>query len=261
MLLIMVGNIYSEIQKANEFSMLRMTFSLLIAICLLSACSSTMSNKNGSDNEKGFLSASFALTELDQETKGYGLYTYVIFGAKLEEHGNLSDAATARLESLLEAVDASTLPSSTLDKTKINNAEINLFCIPVKSAKKIANLDNYNSDLALLYRDIAIGALNQDVTFLNKFSTSPGPFLVSSLQPLNQVRTPQPVLFADLSSTNPVAMKELVVAYKQKISTGVTAKSAQVFDPLKLRILSLILDADKNISFMKDAVAKWTTSN
>ncbi|WP_411727025.1 hypothetical protein [Methyloglobulus sp.] len=242
--------------------MLRITSYLSLLIVFISACTSTgITYTRVPDEEKGLLSASFDMTKLNEEPKGYGLYTYVIFGSKLEEHKDSApDIASTRLESLLEAIDLTILPRDALDKAKIPNSEINLFCIPVKIAKKLANLENYNSDLALLYRDIAIGTLKNEVTFQNKFSTSVGPFLVSTLQPLNQVRTPQPVLFADLSSTNPSAMKELVAAYKQKSSSGVSANDPQKFEPLKLRILSLILDADKNIKLMKSAVAAWTPS-
>ncbi len=236
--------------------MLRTIFCLPLLIAFIPGCILTSIDAKVPDEEKGLVSASFAMTKLDEEPKGYGLYTYVIYGVKLGEHGESTpDISSSRLESLLEAIYLSTNSSDTLDKSNIPDVETNLFCIPVKAAKKPANLENYNSSLALLYRDIAIGALKSEVAFQNKFATNAGPFLVSTLQPLNQVRTPQPVLFSDLSYTNPSAMKELVAAYKQKVGEGVTANDPQVFDPLKIRILSLILDADKNIKLIKNAVA------
>ena len=214
-----------------------------------------------SDSEKGLTSASFPLIQLDGEPNGYGLYTYVIFGSKISENTNFDvDQASKRLNALLEAIDLSAITYEALDKANIPHSQINLFCIPVKKSNKLADLDNFNSELSLLYREIATGALKEDEAFLNKFAITAGPFLVSTQQPLNKVRTPQAVLFADLTSTNISAMKEVVTAYKQKVNDAVSEKGTNKFDPIKLRILSLILDADKNIKLMKDAVADWKTA-
>ena len=207
---------------------------------------------HASDSEKGLTSASFPLIQLDGEPNGYGLYTYVIFGSKISENTNF--------DVLVEAIDLSAITYEALDKANIPHSQINLFCIPVKKSNKLADLDNFNSELSLLYREIATGALKEDEAFLNKFSTTAGPFLVSTQQPLNKVRKPQAVLFADLSSINPSAMKEVVTAYKQKVNDAVAENGTIKFDPIKLRILSLILDADKNIKLMKDAVAEWKTA-
>ena len=245
--------------------MLRILFFLPMLFIFLSSCqlNKPMAEPLGSlpkdgDREKGLISRSFPLTRLDEETKGYGLYTYVIFGAKqLDNESPEADPAVKRLGALLEAIDYSQLISDPQTETTIPHSQINLFCIPIKKSNKTANLDNYNAELSLLYRDIAIGALKKETAFLAKFSTSPGPFLVSTQQPLNQVREPQTVLFADLSTTNPLAMREVVSAYKQKVDEAVVSNTTLKFDPIKLRILTLILDADKNIKIMKDAVAAW----
>ena len=64
------------------------------------------------------------------------------------------------------------------------------------------------------------------------------------------------MLFSDLSATNPAAMREVVAAYKQRISQGALDK-AEAFQPLRLALLNLILDANANVKFVREAVAAW----
>jgi hypothetical protein len=64
------------------------------------------------------------------------------------------------------------------------------------------------------------------------------------------------MLFADLSATNPAAMGEVVAVYKQRLSQQVLDQ-AEAFQPMRLILLNLILDADNNLKFVKDAVAAW----
>lgn len=57
-------------KNLTSIPMLRMIFFSLICISLPSACGVSNITKDGMDHDKGFLSASFAMTKLDQEAKG-----------------------------------------------------------------------------------------------------------------------------------------------------------------------------------------------
>lgn len=63
--------------------------------------------------------------------------------------------------------------------------EINLFYIPVKDTARRPTLDSYNSTLATAYLSVARGGIAADRRFAPKIDTGEGPFLISSLRPLN----------------------------------------------------------------------------
>lgn len=157
---------------------------------------------------------------------------------------------------MLEAIESSTSTAADLDLALIPKEETNLFNVPAKSAGARPALENYHSELALIYRDMALGALDGNDKFGRLLSSGAGPFLISTLRPLNQVRSPEPLLFADLSAHNPAALREVVAAYKQRINRSAPGK-LESFDPLRLALLTLILDADDHVTLIKNAVADW----
>lgn len=201
--------------------------------------------------------ATSLLTRVDGEPADYGLYTYALFGYRVGAgSAPLPDGVRQRYAALLAAIAGSTAAAGDLEAAKIPRIEINLFCLPVSSAARPLNLENYSSDLAFKYRAIASRGVAADKSFFKKLSTGPGPFLISSLVPLNRQRTPGPMLFANLAGHNPAAMREVIAAYKRRIHQGLDDR-AERFHPLRLALLSLILDADDNVKFVKDAVAGW----
>ncbi len=58
------------------------------------------------------------------------------------------------------------------------------------------------------------------------------------------------MLYADLSKTNPAAMKEIVSTYKCYV-TEETNNEAGVLKPLRLSLLNVILNADNNLKITK----------
>jgi peptidoglycan-associated lipoprotein len=199
------------------------------------------------------------LTKFDGERQGYGMYTYVLFGRKVGRNAPaLPEDVANRYRALLEAIESSTGPADLLKMAEVPKKKTNLFCVLGRRADPNSRLtlDNYNSDLATMYRIVAQGGIAADTGFSQRLATGPGPFLISSLQPLNQVRTPGPMLFSDLSATNPAAMREVVAAYKQRLSNAALDR-AETFQPLRLALLNLILDADDYVRLVKDAVAAW----
>lgn len=197
------------------------------------------------------------LLQIDGERPGYGLYTYVLFGRKVgADAPSLPHDVAQRYQALLEAIESSTSTAGDLEAAFIPKEETNLFNIPAKSADARPALDSYHSGLALTYRSLALGALRGHDKFGRLLSGGAGPFLISTLRPLNQVRSPEPLLFADLSAHNPAAMRELVAAYKQRINRSAPGK-LELFEPLRLALLTLILDANDHVTLIKDAVADW----
>lgn len=185
------------------------------------------------------------------------MYTYVLFGRKVGgDAPNLADDVAERYQALLEAIESTTPAESTLEAAKIPREETNLFCIPAKVSGGRPTVENYNSDLAFTYRSVAVGGVAKDERFSKKLAGNAGPFLVSTLHPLNQVGSPGPMLFAHLSSHNPAAMREVINRYKQRVARGLPDAS-ESFSSLRLAILNLIVDADDNIKLVKDAMAAW----
>jgi hypothetical protein len=197
------------------------------------------------------------ITRLDGEHQGYGMYTYVLFGNRVgEDAPTLAREVVQRYVSLLEAIESSISSAAALEEAKVPEQRINVFCIPSKLAYRRPTLDNYNSDLALTYRSVAMGGFISNEKFLRRLSTAPGPFLISTLHPLNQIRRPEPMLLADLSAHNPKAMREVVAMYKERLDFFVP-EYVELFEPLRLELLTLILDADENVTLVREAVSAW----
>ncbi|MDP1708348.1 MAG: hypothetical protein Q8L89_04710 [Gammaproteobacteria bacterium] len=197
------------------------------------------------------------LAAFDSERPGYAVYTYVLFGRRVGAQApSLSHDVAQRYQALLAAIESSTSTASELEAANIPKDETNLFNIPAISTDAPPTLDNYASGLALQYRSMALGAFRDEDKFRGMLSHGAGPFLISVLRPLNQVRSPEPLLFADLSAHNPAAMREVVAAYKQRINRSLPDR-VESFESLRLDLLTLILDADNHVKLVKDAVADW----
>jgi hypothetical protein len=197
------------------------------------------------------------IIDIDNEPCGYGMYTYVLFGSRVYENGStLPDEVVQRYQSLLAAIESSTATAATLEEANASRSQTNLFCIPAMSSSKRPILANYNFDVAFKFRSVAMGGSVSMDRHLARFSTAPGPFLISSLHPLNQIRSPEPMLLADLSRHNPEAMREVISAYKERLNLSVPER-VEIFEPFLLKLLTLILDADQNVMLVREAVAAW----
>jgi hypothetical protein len=194
------------------------------------------------------------LTRMSSEEKGFGMYTYVLFGRKLKPIARLERETLDRYESLLNAIHVSTL--STAEGGDFDKAETNVFLIPVKAEVTEPTRYNYNDILSL--RCIALSsAMVRDVapTLSDRLATGEGPFLISTQEPLGEMKKERVVLlYADLSTTNSAAMAEIVGAYKRRIGKGI--HSIERFRSLRLALLDFILDADDNIKIVKTALAQ-----
>lgn len=165
-------------------------------------------------------------TATKAESKGYGAYTYVLFGRRLGS--KLAPQVKQRYAALLDAVIASTPHRTEMDPKKPHD-RINLFCIPGKTAweeglkaldegdDKFPALDNYASSLALSVLSTAGSGAVSSLEILEVIGNSPGPFLLTAVQPISQTKSDSPLLFVDLSRFPPSTYADLVTAYKRAL--------------------------------------------
>ncbi|GAB4279655.1 MAG: hypothetical protein Kow0092_35400 [Deferrisomatales bacterium] len=195
------------------------------------------------------------LTEMGGEEPGYGMYTYVLFARRVRTPG-LDPDIRSRYESLLSALAASTLSAG--EAVGLPRAETNVFLVPARARGKQPSLANYDEVLSLRYLAV-LGRLlrGADEELARRLGTRPGPFLISTLRPAAALTTGEgTVLYADLSTTNPGAMAEVVSAYKRRVGAEHLA-GVERFAPFRLALLNLVLNADDNVRLVRTAVAEW----
>lgn len=165
-------------------------------------------------------------TATTNESKGYGAYTYVLFGRRVGSQ--LAPQVKLNYAALLNAIIAST-PHISEVSPEIPHDKLNLFCIPGKTAwkeglaaldessDKLSALDNYASSLAFSTLSTAGSGAVRSREILDVIQDSPGPFLLTTLQPLRLVKSDSPMLFVDLSRFLPETYTDLVTAYKRAL--------------------------------------------
>ena len=195
-----------------------------------------------------------SLTDMHAEEKGYGMYTYVLFGRRLKSARGINAGTLARYESLLQAIYISTLSA---DEVKNHEkASTNILLIPVASEVGEPNRNNYNIQVSLKYLSFFSSRIKATAPKVSDRLSEKraGPFLITTMQPIEDLDNNRlTMLYADLSTTNPAAMEEIVSAYKQKVEKGIGQIDS--FRSLRLAILDLILDADDNIKIVQTAIA------
>src|SRR4029077_5471003 len=137
--------------------------------------------------------------------------------------------------------------ASQAERSTIPRKQTNLFCIPVTDQSATVSLKNYYWILALSYRDMAVGKVAR---FREQLTTRPGPFLISTLVPMPEVTSGSPILFADLSVSHPLAMKQIVATYESRIIER-PLRGDEAFSPLKLKLLSGAYIASDGIALAK----------
>ena len=228
-----------------------------MSLALLACAQPPSGTRQGGNGTPPRLHAWELLTEMDSEKADFALYTYVLFGRRLDSQARIESDTRERYQSLLDAIVASTLRTSEIDK--LPKEETNIFYIPAIAAGKKPSLNNYNAILSMRYVRI-FGQLvkNNNPDLSARLTTNPGPFLISTLMPIGEIGTDQTdLLYTDLSTTNPAAMAEIVSAYKQRITSS-SVNRVENFWPLRLALLNIVLNADDNVKLVKAALAEWT---
>ena len=205
---------------------------------------------------------------LNDVAPGYAMYTYVLTGVRLDRIREGSNVLS-RMKALLDAIETTTATSHELQESGAPIEETNLFCIPATARTKSSassgararssrapiqdeiDLKQYNSALAVIYLSLASQRITDEAA--RRHLSGEGPFLVSFLKPIEKVTGGASVLLTDLSATNSKAMSTVVDAYKQRISTALT--ETQVFNPIKLQLLNIILNSDEYVRIEQVAIA------
>ncbi len=187
-----------------------------------------------------------ALRQEGDEKHGYGMYTYVLFGWKIDNPANDPETAE-RYKKLLDAITSKT-PNLSTGKD-LNKKEVNLFCIPSKKDYKDGkfNLEHYNFNIAqrIILRFAAM--IKDHKRMFERITTRSGPFLITIAHPLDSYTEGHfPLLYADLSESNPAAILETVMTYKKYIISK-KIDTEEEFHPIKLILLNFILDTNRNL--------------
>jgi hypothetical protein len=195
----------------------------------------------------------------------YAIYTYVIFPRIIGNDPSGIDAEVRqRYESLLHAIVALSHAAGDLDLAGAAKDETNIFLIPAMQPSANSSLENYNWQLALQYlvsaEDIIARAPEDNDKwrrFAQEIAIEPGPFLVSTPVPMDQLGANSAVLIADLSKYQAGAMEQFVAEYEKRVASGVSDSDAVVlFNPLKVRLLSAAENANGSIEVELVALAK-----
>ena len=197
------------------------------------------------------------LTSLNTEKTGYGMYTYVLFGRRLEQRGLIDSTTLERYNNILSAIHVATTPKNVSESMP---KETNIFYIPAKKhgEVKAVSLSGYNSTLSMKFISNLAKLIRNNRALVLRFTSRPGPFLISTFDPAGKITSQDaPFLYADLSETNPDAMKEVIKAYKLRIS-GEQINEVTKFSFFRLKLLNFILNADDNLTIVKAALADWS---
>jgi hypothetical protein len=217
--------------------------SLVIATLLMGGCFGGKTAKVVGDQIPMY-HAWDTLTSLGGEEVGYALYTYVI----IDGNTNIKTEGGRRNEALLSAIveavaDPGEAVRSPGNPTGVVRQECNVFYIPM--TEKI--LPQFASPLALYNLPLAQQLVERFVRYmqreedLSKRLQYSSPFLVSVPVPLpGMSNRATKLMIADLSSTRPKDMGQVVAAFRQQQNADVS-DDVDRFRLIRLALLGGIL--------------------
>jgi len=185
------------------------------------------------------------LSKANTEPLGYAMYTYV-----LVRRSKGTPISRDKYNILINIIMNSTSPLNNQSTLGYNKSLYNLFLIP-------SNNNHLNDELSKsILTSISVSIQNEKLN--NLFNNNPGPFLISTLEPISDEYFSKELdlLYVDLTKTNIDALPEIVSAYKKYLVSD-SIKGVEQFSSLKLTLLNLILDADDSINIVKVAYAGW----
>ncbi len=178
---------------------------------------------------------------------GYGIYTYILFGAGFDD-GGAPNLETYR--ELLRVIETYVLASDGVDA--IPRAQAHSFLVPVHAAHVGESLlEQTGPELSAngrkAYAVYLEGRGQRELA--RRLLTRPGPFLVSSLEPrLIPSEGSAPRLVVDLSAVGPEYMYSVVDAFDRAIPAGQVGVPESL-QPIRTRLMALFPDpilADDN---------------
>ena len=166
---------------------------------------------------------------------GYGLYTYVIAGSDI----SVSPQAFATYRELLRVIETYVLAARDGGGP---DPSAHTFLVPVRPERHGAALvDQTGPELSAPMGEALVRYLGGRgrADLVRRLETSPGPFLVTSLEPsLTPREQGAPQLLVDLGSVGPAYMYSVVDAYDRPIPAGETGRQASL-DAVRGRLLDL----------------------
>jgi hypothetical protein len=173
------------------------------------------------------------LTKARGERRGYGMYTYVLFGRDVGRSSRpIGQDISQRYRRLLKAIESASESTSEAGRPTL---ETNLFCIPALSRNGALTLANYNSKLSSIYRNDLTQRVRSEST-RSKLLGSSGPFLVSIVRPLTRTPVGSDMLVFDLASMNAEDMDHVVDFYEQRVAKK-GASDFDLFDHMQLELI------------------------
>jgi hypothetical protein len=237
----------NKVNSKNRSKKLHCTLLMLTVIILMTACQSYYLVAPPPPRYHTWS----ILTSQSAEQPGYAMYTYILFGRRT---AMLDDETRERYQSLLDGI-VSMMPP-VIAPQGFPKEESNIFLIPYSDKPSMPLLlSKYNSDLAMNCIARLRTGMHRNPDIAIRFGSRPGPFLVSAYQPLGNKQASIAMLYADLSDTEPVAMREFIAAYKARIERK-SVDEIERFKSFRLVLLGLIIDADRNLQIIQTAFAK-----
>ncbi len=198
----------------------------------------------------------------------YKMYTYVLFnGAAYRPKLNYDERqALQRLGKLLDTIGHSEDFAGTTENQTRNRQATNVFLIPANAAG-IANaqLENYNIGVSRQYLEYFNSALSNNKP-LHKQLRKSGPFLLATLKPIGeilkvsadgtsyQIDRSQPILLVNMTGAHEKSVAEVVRTFKNHVA-DVPLSGTTAFEPLRLKLVSMLLKLNDAIPIVNNAVA------
>ena len=222
------------------------SFVLLSLAVLLSGC-----GKVTVESFKGLPKAHLwdMLCRANEEPLGYAMYTYVLIN-----RSKADSLSWNKYEKLVKSIVWSTSAVDNHD-AGFNKSLYNIFLIPEKYCWSDEESLNDKLSKSIL---TSIAASVQNTKLRQLINADPGPFLISSVDPISNEKLNKDIdiLYVDLTRTNIDAMPEVVATYKKRL-TSHSIKGVGQFNSIRLSLLNYVLDVDDYISIIKVSYAGW----
>jgi hypothetical protein len=196
------------------------------------------------------------LSEGDQESPSYGLYSYVLFPHPSPRAktfiNNLFERTGAANESIItpECLNIVYLP---VRKDETTKQMLQQYGMRPPTDRFLDAMYAYNQARFMLSK-ICQGATDE-ISEICRGDLSQGPYLFTYVSPASQLSDlPPPLLFADLSKVPEEAFAEYISAYKAQVKRGVQFSDRERIDSFRLRLLEAILAASGLMEYANEIV-------
>ncbi len=172
----------------------------------------------------------------------YAVYTYILLNRNKNDRESWQ-----RYRKLVEEIISSTIED---DKHYFDydKSLYNLFIFSYSDKKMLYDDVDKDWEKSLLS---SIAASTTDKDLRNSVGNNPGPFLITTLEPIDRIlyKKELDLLYVDLTKTNANAMPEVVSAYKGHVSE-ISIKGVKKFESIKLSLLNYILNLSDSIKIV-----------